>query len=385
MITPLIATCAGGLETVLSQEITARGWRVVGSEAGAVRFTGTGSVVAEANIVLRTASRILVPLTKGSVASFDDLYRLASGADWTRLAPPSRSIGVTAVSSDKELGDTRFAALKVKDAIVDHQRRKTGNRSEVDRRTPDIGIVVFINRGTAEISLDSTGSPLHMRGYRTEAGEAPLRETVAAGIVLLSGWDSRTPLLDPFCGSGTIVIEAAMIAAGIHPGSGRDDFGFLRWPGADRSGFERTREKLRAAGPRELAGKLASNSGGSPPLIFGADRDSAAIEMAGRNAERAGVRDLINFENREFFSDAVTPKGTMLLCNPPYGERIDLDDAAGFYRQVGDHLKQNYAGSTAWILSANRAAMKQLGLRTSAKLPLFNGGLDSRLYRIALF
>ncbi len=381
-----IATCAGGLETVLEKEITDRDWQVTSSVAGAVRFTGSGFVLAEANIVLRTASRILVPVTTGRVRSYDELYRLTSRMEWPRLAPPTCSIGVTVVSSDRTLSDTRFATLRVKDAIVDVQRRRTGKRSEIARRGPDIGVVAHVADGTAEISLDSTGKPLHIRGYRTEAGAAPLRETVAAGMVLLSGWDRTSPLLDPFCGSGTILIEAALIAAGIHPGIRRDDFAFLRWPGADRVAFDQLRATLRAGQRSEREG--TPDGDGEPtqaPLIHGADRDAAVIEVARRNAERAGVSDLITIDHRDFFTDPMGDAGGILLTNPPYGERMELEDAAAFYGRLGDHLKHHYRGSTAWILSANRAAMKHIGLRTSAKLPLFNGGLESRLYRITLF
>ncbi|MEE8440187.1 MAG: THUMP domain-containing protein, partial [Spirochaetia bacterium] len=376
----LIATCAGGLETVLEQEISDRGWQVTGSVSGAVRFAGSELLLAEANIVLRTASRILVPVTTGRARNYDELYRLASRTDWHRLAPPTFSIGVTVVSSDRELSDTRFAALRVKDAIVDVQRRRTGKRSRVERRTPEIGVVAHIAGGSAEISLDSTGRPLHIRGYRTEAGTAPLRETVAAGMVLLSGWDRKSPLLDPFCGSGTILIEAALIAAEIHPGIRRDDFTFLRWPGADRAAFDRLRSKLRPSRRQDHGGEIPQ-----VPLIHGADRDATVVEVAQRNAERAGVQDLITIDRRDFFTDPQGDTGGMILTNPPYGERIELEDAAGFCSRLGDHLKQNYTGSTAWILSANLGAMKHIGLRTSAKIPLFNGGLESRLYRIALF
>ena len=368
-----IATCAGGLETVLEKEVTDRGWQVTSSVAGAVRFAGPGFVLAEANIVLRTASRILVPVTTGRVRSYDELYRLTSRVEWPRLAPPTSSIGVTVISSDRVLSDSRFATLRVKDAIVDVQRRRTGKRSEIERQAPDIGIVAHVADGTAEISLDSTGRPLHIRGYRTEAGAAPLRETVAAGMVLLSGWDRQSPLLDPFCGSGTILIEAALIAAGIHPGIQRDDFAFLRWPGADRAAFDQLRATLR------------DGESTQSPLIHGADRDAAVIEVARRNAERAGVSDLVTIDHRDFFTDPKGDAGGILLTNPPYGERMELEDAAAFYGRLGDQLKRNYKGSTAWILSANRAAMKHIGLRTSAKLPLFNGGMESRLYKIALF
>ncbi len=382
----LIATCAGGLETVLEKEITDRGWQVTSGVAGAVRFAGSGFVPAEANIVLRTASRILVPVTAGRVRSYDELYRLTSRIDWPRLAPPTYSIGVTVISSDRDVSDTRFATLRVKDAIVDVQRRRTGKRSRIERRAPDIGVVAHVADGSAEISLDSTGRPLHIRGYRTEAGTAPLRETVAAGMVLLSGWDRVSPLLDPFCGSGTILIEAALIAAGVHPGIQRDDFAFLRWPGADRTAFEQLRATLRSP-RRPEPEEVPDGDGGAPqsPPIRGADRDAAVLQVARRNAERAGVSDLITIDHRDFFAEPAGDTGGILLTNPPYGERMELEDSAAFYGRLGDHLKHHYRGSTAWILSANRAAMKHIGLRTSAKLPLFNGGLESRLYRIALF
>lgn len=377
---PLIATCAGGLESVLEKEITERGWQVVGGSSGAVRFTGSGSLLAEANIVLRTASRILVPVTTGRARNYDELYQLASRIDWHRLTPPAFSIGVTVISSDRALSDVRFAALRVKDAIVDVQRQRTGKRSRVERRLPTFGVVVHVSDGSVEISLDSTGRPLHVRGYRTEAGTAPLRETVAAGLVLLCGWDRRSPLLDPFCGSGTILIEAALISAGIHAGIQRDDFSFLRWPGADRAAFDQIRAALRSEGHRQQDGTPVH-----PPLICGADTDPQVVDVALRNAERAGVREFVTIERGDFFAERAGGPGGILLTNPPYGERMELEDATAFYRSLGDHLKQNYKGSTAWILSANRGAMKHIGLRTSAKIPLFNGGLESRLYRIDLF
>jgi len=371
---------------VLEEEIAGRGWTVAGTDPGAVRFTGTGFVPAEANIVLRTASRVLVPVTTGPIRSYDELYRLASRVDWHRLAPPSYSIGVTAISSDRNVSDARFAGLRVKDAIVDAQRRRSGERSEVDRRAPDVGIVVHVADGKAEISLDSTGKPLHVRGYRTEAGTAPLRETVAAGMVLLSGWDRQSPLHDPFCGSGTILIEAALIAAKIYPGIGRDDFAFLRWPGSDRAAFEELRSKLRS--PLSPDGSTQPAGDGNPPqepLIHGADTDAALLAVAQRNAGRAGVQEMITFDRQDFFTAPAGVTEGVVLTNPPYGERMELEDAGAFYSRLGDHLKHHYKGSVAWILSANRTAMKRIGLRTSAKLPLFNGGLESRLYKIALF
>jgi putative N6-adenine-specific DNA methylase len=279
------------------------------------------------------------------------------------------------VSSDRKLQDTRFAALKVKDAVVDRQNRKKGRRSSVDRRRPDISIVVHLNSGKAEISLDSTGRPLHMRGYRTEAGAAPLRETVAAGLILLAGWNGSTPLLDPFCGSGTIIIEAARLLAGILPGSDRTDFGFLRWPGADRDLFNRIR--------RDLTSSRADLPHGSPS-IRGIDSDPDMVRVARANAERAGVSGLVEFEHGDFFESDGTA-GVTIITNPPYGERLELEDAPAFFSSLGDRLKAAHTNCTAWILSANRDGMKSLGLRPSRRIPLYNGGLDSRLYRVDLY
>lgn len=376
----LVATCAGGLEEVLAGEISNRGWTVRERSHGSVRFHASAGALAEANLTLRTASRILLPLIRGAVKDYDDLYRLAGRVRWHEIVPPDRTIRVTALSSDRRLSDSRFAALRVKDAVADRQKRAFGRRSSVDRRIPDLAIIAHVTEGQAEISLDSTGKPLHMRGYRTEAGKAPLRETVAAGMLLLAGWNGRTALIDPFCGSGTIVIEAALLASGIPPSLERDDFLFLKWPDADRNDFERQRAALRET---IRAGGDAEGASERPAAISGSDKDARLVAIAQRNADRAGVADLVSFRETDFFGSSATD--TTIICNPPYGERLGLDDAADFYRKVGDHLKKNYTGTTAWILSANRPAMKSLGLRPSRKIPLWNGGLESRLFRFEIY
>ena len=380
--TVLLATCAGGLEDVLEAELTRRGWEVTGRAPGAVRFRGPQTAVAESNITLRTASRVLLPVTAGAVASYDELYRLVSRADWHTLIPPGFSIGVTAISTDRRLADQRFATLRVKDAIVDAQKRRAGKRSNVAGRKADVGIVAHVSGGQAEISLDTTGKPLHARGYRTEAGAAPLRETVAAGMILMSGWAPPDRLVDPFCGSGTIAIEAALIAAGIHPGSGRDDFAFLRWPNADRAAFDKVRGRLCAPSTAKGPGKEQNRPAAR---IRAYDVDADILDVARRNAARAGVSEQISFELADFFNLDQIGQNDVVVTNPPYGERMGLQDAPDFSRRLGDHLKQRCAGAVAWILSANLQAMKRIGLRTSAKLPLFNGGLESRLYRIDLY
>lgn len=375
----LVATCGGGAEEALRAEIESAGLRVVGTGHGSVRFRGGGEELIRANLRLRTASRVLLPLVSGRVPDYESIYRLARGLPWLRLAPPALTIAVSAVVRDRRITDSRLAALKVKDAIVDAQRRG-GARSSVDRRAPDLPVTLFVRDGNATISLDSSGAPLHERGYRTEGGEAPLRETVAAAMLRYASPPRETPLLlDPFCGSGTIAIEAALAEANLAPGTVRAGYAFERWPWVQPEAVRREREALRPA---------TGDAGGEAPQtprIVARDLNPAAVEMARRNAARAGVSHLITFESGDFF-DAPPPEGPgVIVTNPPYGERLELDDARAFYRSVGDRLKQAYAGWSAWLLCANRDALKGLGLRTTSRRQLWNGGLDATLARVDLY
>lgn len=401
----LLATCGGGAEAILRDELKQMGLEPIETANGVVRFRGEGAELAIATTRSRVASRVLVPLAHGRVSSYDDLYRLARRVGWRELVPPRLTIAVTAVGRDRRLTDSRLAALKVKDAIVDAQRQRApgperdgrtrggagrgatrpGKRSSVDRRNPDVPVTVFVEEGSASISLDAAGTPLHVRGYRVEGGEAPLRETVAATMVLASGWGGRTPFYDPFCGSGTIAIEAALVAAGIVPADLRPGFAMDRWPWFDRRRAERTASALRSSAAPASPAPASPASPARSAMIFASDRDPASIEMARRNAERAGVHDMIEFSVADALeSDPPSPVGT-LVTNPPYGERLELDGAQDFYAALGDRLKQRYSGWDAWILSANREAMKAFGLRTSSRMQLWNGGLDARLFHYEIY
>ena len=403
----LLATCGGGAEAILRDELQRLELQVVETANGVVRFRGEGRELVSATTRSRVASRVLVPLARGRVSSYDELYRLARGLRWRELVPPRLSIAVTAVGRDRRLSDTRLAALKVKDAIVDAQREGQpnassarsergrsagGKRSSVDRRRPDVPVSVFVDDGSATISLDAAGTPLHVRGYRIEGGEAPLRETVAAAMVLASGWNPQTPLCDPFCGSGTVAIEAAMIAAGRCPGDVRSGFAMDRWPWFDA-------RRARPGGPEvpsppghdprvaPRSDKTGSSPASTPgtPRIVARDRDPDAIERAIRNATRAGVREWISFAVEDALeADPPYPTG-VVVTNPPYGERLELDGAREFYAALGDRLKRGYGGWDAWILSANREAMKGFGLRASSRMQLWNGGLDARLYHYEIY
>lgn len=375
----LVATCGGGAEEALRSEMAAIGLMPIGTDHGSVVFRGAAPELIRANLRLRTASRVLMPLARGRVSGFESIYRLARRLPWLRLAPPALTISVSAVVRDRRIDDSRLAALKVKDAIVDAQRRG-GARSSVDRRNPDLPVTLFVRDGEATLSLDSSGAPLHERGYRTEAGEAPLRETVAAAMIRYAAWPdgAGTLLLDPFCGSGTIAIEAALAAAGVAPGTLRERYAFDRWPWISREIVERERAAL-GPGDEQRRGDT------SLPRIIARDVNAAAVAIARRNAERAGVADLIEFETGDFLDAPPPEEPGMIVSNPPYGERLALEDARGFYRSIGDRLKHCYPGWSAWLLSANRDALKGLGLRTSGRVQLWNGGLDATLARVDLY
>ena len=383
----LVATCAGGTERIVEQEIERLGMRVVPDPhssdprtrgpAGAVTFSGTAREMIRANIHLRCAGRVLVPLVDGAVTSYDDLYRLARRLNWSTIIPPPDSFRVSAFSSDARLPDGRFAALKVKDAIADSQRAKRAERSNVDKQAPTVGVSVHIADSRAQISLDSSWPALHERSYRVEGGTAPLRETLAASLVLLSGWDATVPLCDPMCGSGTIAIEAALIARSIAPGLIRPGFAYERWRFVDRALHERCiADARRAASDRQAR-----------PLVYASDVDPAIVAAAKRNAERAGVTDAIDFSVADLFGrDAPATAGAgIVVTNPPYGERMTLDEADTFYRDLGDRFKQGYAGWHIYLLTSNRAAMKRFGLRTNVTAKLRNGPLDATLYSTKIF
>ena len=369
----LIATCGGGAEEALELEMREVGLEPDDRANGMVRFRGAEPEMVDANLRLRCASRILIPLVAGPVRGYDDLYRLARRPPWPRIVAARCTIAVSAFTRDAKLSDSRLAALKVKDAIVDSQRR-SGKRSNVNRRHPDVPVSVHIAGGIATVSLDSSGDPLHERGYRTEAGEAPLRETLAAAMLRIAGWDGTRQLIDPFCGAGTIAIEAALRAADIAPGAIRERFAFSRWPWISPHAAD---DRLRA---------LSAARGKSPSVqITARDADAKMIEIARRNARRAGVESLIDFE----VADALRsdpPRGTgLVVTNPPYGERTAIASAREFYGAFGDRLKHSYGGWQAWILSANLDALKGLGLRIASRHQLWNGGLDARLCRVDVF
>ncbi|ABB30641.1 rRNA (guanine-N(2)-)-methyltransferase [Geobacter metallireducens RCH3] len=369
------ATTAKGVEEVLAREMTSLGLGGVTMDKGGVRFTGDLSACYRANLWLRTASRILITLTEFPCHSPQDLYDGVRALPWDRYLTPDTTLAVECVLRDSALTHSGFVALKTKDAIVDTLRDRFGRRPSVNPKDPDLLVNVHLVRNRCTISLDSSGTGLDRRGYRAEAGEAPLRETLAAALVLLTDWDGTVPLVDPLCGSGTILIEAVLKALNRAPGLVRERFGFQRWPAFDVPRWRRLLEEARQTERTTLA-----------VPILGSDRLEDVLAVARGNSRRAGVEKFISFEARDLRDLVPPPAPGVILTNPPYGRRLgDEEQLKSFYRQIGDVFKQRCAGYTAWLFTGNLDLAKEVGLKASRRIALFNGPLDCRLLKYDLY
>lgn len=369
------ATTARGMEEVLAGEMGRLGLAGVAVEKGGVRFSGDLAACYRANLWLRTASRILIPLAEFPCDSPQSLYDGVRGVPWHELVTPEMTLAVECSLRDSALTHSGFVALKTKDAIVDAVRDRCGRRPNVNPRDPDLAVNIHLVRNRCTVSLDSSGAGLDRRGYRTEAGEAPLRETLAAALVELSGWDGSVPLVDPMCGSGTILIEAALKALNRAPGLARERFGFQRWPA-----FEEPLWRRLVAEARE-----AERSAIAVPIL-GSDRLEKVLEAAAGNSRRAGVDRFVSF-SRGDLRDLVPPSPPgVIITNPPYGCRLgEEEQLKTFYRQIGDVFKQRCAGYTAWIFTAGIDLAKEVGLRASRRIVLFNGPLECRFLKYELY
>jgi len=369
------ATTAKGVEEVLAGELRALGVAEPVVERGGVRFSGDVSVCYRANLWLRTANRILMPLAEFSCDSPQSLYDGVRSLPWTRYVSADRTIAVDCNLRDSALTHSGFVALKTKDAVVDTIRDSSGRRPNVDAVNPDVLVNVHLVRNRCTISLDTSGTSLDKRGYRVDRREAPLRETLAAAMIALTGWDGSVPLVDPMCGSGTIPIEAALAASRRPPGLTRAGFGFQRWQGFDPSVWGRVLEEAKA-------GVLDS----LPMPIVGSDVAAEALRAAARNAARAGVSRFVSFGNVDIgVCPNPTPPG-IVLCNPPYGVRLgDLESLKPLYKRIGDVLKRRFTGYSAYLLTGNPDLAKHVGLRPSRRIVLFNGPIECRLLRFDLY
>ncbi len=370
----LIATTLYGLEEVLGEELTELGAEDVVPENGAVRFSGDKHLMYRANLQCRTAIRILQPVREFSCRDENELYRETIRIDWGRYLDYKMTLAVDVVVRKSAINNSMYAAQKCKDAIVDRIRDRTGKRPSVDIANPDLRLNLFINENRAVLSLDSSGESLHRRGYRLEGGKAPLNEILAAGIIRLSGWRGAGILLDPMCGSGTILIEAALMAADKAPGLIRKGYGFERWKDFDGRLYLDIVQELKS---REKPVKEG--------LIFGSDKSGRVLEEAHGNARRAGMGSIIKFAHKRFQPSRPPASEGTIIMNPPYGERIKSSDLRQLYREIGDTLKTVYEGYTAWIFTGNLGAAKSIGLRTSRRVKLFNGPIECRLLKYEIY
>jgi len=371
---PLHAKTLSGLEQVLAAELTELGASDVRPGHRLVTFVGDQRLMYRANLGCRTAIRILKPIANFPADSERALYDGVRQVDWSRFLDAERSLAVDPVVWSSFCTHSLFVAQLSKDAIVDQFRERTGRRPSVDLNEPDLRINIHLVQNVATVYLDSSGDSLHRRGYRVLTGDAPVGEVLAAGILRLTAWDRQSTFLDPMCGSGTFCIEAALLARNMVPSVPRRRFGFQTWKDFDRSLQDTVRAELRR---NELPAL--------PFSIVGSDIDAEAVAMARENARRAGVAADVRFEvaNVECCQPP-TPTGTLVM-NPPYDERLKVDRIASLYRRVGDTFKQRFAGYTAWVFTGNLDAAKQIGLRPSRKLRLFNGPIECRLLRFDMY
>ncbi|MSU77300.1 MAG: RNA methyltransferase [Gemmataceae bacterium] len=371
----LFATCARGLENVLADELLAINAEQVEAGRGGVQFHGDTAVLYRANLWLRTAIRVLVQILEIPVQSTDDLYAAVQTIDWSYYMTPEHTLAVDCNVRDSEITHSMFAALRVKDAICDQFVAKVGRRPSVDTETPMVGLNLHIFRNEATLSLDSSGESLHKRGYRPILTRAPINEALAAGLILLTGWRGDVPLIDPMCGSGTLCIESAWLALNRPPGLTRKRFGFMGWMDYDVALWTHLRDEAR----RGVAQTL-------PCVIAGSDIRSDAIHFAETNARAAGIGHLVKFTRRDV-ADFTPPKGPpgILLINPPYGERLGEEkDLVPLHRTLGNVVRERCPGWTLYVFTGNAFLARQIGIKPSRVLDLFNGKIPCRLleYRV---
>ena len=369
----MVAKTFFGFEDILENELKQLGAQAVEKGNRVVYFKGDKGFMYKANLCLRTALKILVPIHHCRVNSEHDLYQAAYDYPWEKHFTAQETFAIDSVVFGETFTHSLYVSQKVKDAIADSFRAKTGQRPSVNLKYPDVRINVHIDRDQCTFSLDSSGASLHHRGYRTATNIAPLNEVLAAGLILLSGWDQRTDFLDPMCGSGTIPIEAAMMSCKIPANINRKEFAFEKWADWD--------EDLYLTIEESQLNKIQGLAG----TISGFDKAPSAVAKAKDNVRNANLEDFISIDKDNFFFSQKEQEGPLhLLTNPPYGERLE-GDINGLYSSFGDTLKQHYTNTQAWMITSNLEAMKHVGLRPSRKIKLFNGKLESRLLHYNIY
>ena len=367
------ASIPKGLADVMAEELTSLGVHVLKKSSGGVTFESNWEGCYRVNLKSRFASKILKPVLEFPAYQPEDLYHNVRKHDFTKYMDLNGTLAVDAKIQESKIRDQRYVALKIKDAIVDEFREKfDGLRPDVDSEDPTLCVYVRASRNQFTVALDTSGESLFKRGYKRIQTAAPLKENLAAALVALSGWDKKTPIVDPMCGSGTILIEAALMARRIAPGGLRKKFGFQGWKTFDSSAWE----KVVAECADEEVTEGGSNEG---PLFFGYDMDRKTLDIARQNARMAGVDDLIEFRREPVASVKSPGRNAIVITNPPYGARLgDEDLLKDLYRDLAYMLKTEFRGSKAFILSGNRNLIQEVKLKSTRKHFLFNGAIECR-------
>jgi putative N6-adenine-specific DNA methylase len=369
----MVAKTFFGFEELLAKELTQLGAQQVELGTRMVSFVGDKGFMYKANLALRTAIKILKPIKTFKAYNDKSLYDGMMKIDWSEYMNEHQTFVFETTLHSEHFNHSQFVALKSKDAVVDQFRERTGKRPNIDKDFPDVRLHIHIDRDICTVSLDTSGESLHRRGYKSATNIAPINEVLAAGMLLLSGWDGQSHFLDPMCGSGTILAEAAMIACNIPANINRKEFAFEKWSDWDSELFDRVLESLLKK-TREFH-----------YTITGYDKAPSAVAKAKDNIKNANLDEYITIKQANFFETEKTTEGPLhMVFNPPYGERLDID-LERFYREIGDTLKQSYPNTNAWFITANLEALKFVGLKPSRKIKLFNGKLEARFVKYEMY
>ncbi len=370
----IIVKTQSGLEDILVGELEQIGAQNIEKIKRGAKCTGDKELLYKANYLCRTAMKVLKPIKDFTITSQQDLYDQIKLINWRDFLNLHHTFAIHHAVNSTIFSHSQYAAYRVKDAIADQFNDKYGERPNVDVENPDLQLHLYINEDKCSIALDSSGDSLHKRGYRTEPTHAPINEVLAAGLIMLSEWDANSPFIDPMCGSGTILIEAGMIAANIPPGSYRKKFAFENWPDFDYNLWLRIKDQA----SKKIKKKITC------PII-GCEIDVDTALIARDNVDEARLSRFVDVQLEDFNDFKHTFESGTLISNPPYNERIKLANEDDFYKNIGDNFKQSYQGFTAWIITSNMDALKSVGLKTKRKIPVFNGSLECRFVKYELY
>ncbi len=369
----IVAKTFAGLEKVLAKEIEGVGGSNLRVLQRAIEFDGNTEVLYKANYLCRSAIRFIKPIATFTAENENVLYEEVKKINWSKYLDVSSTFSIDGHTSYSNITHSKYLALKSKDAIVDQFREETGKRPSIEKFNPDLRINVRIFKNNCTVSLDSSGESLHKRGYRKETGPAPLNEVLAAGMILITGWEGESNFIDPMCGSGTLPIEAAMIAKNIPAGIFRESYAFMMWNDFDNELWDKIKTEA-----QEKTKPLKAK-------IIASDRSGRILQVTRSNIEGANLKEDISV-GMDFFEDSTPPAGPgVMVTNPPYGERIKPDDINRLYKDMGDALKARYKGYAAWIISSHIDALKHIGLRSTVKVKLFNGPLECQYLKFDMY